>query len=210
MHELHKGYLITIEGIDGSGKSTLAQTCAQTLQEKGYPVVFTKEPGATLLGKQLRTLVQEKQVPICPLAEYLLFAADRAQHFNQIVMPALEKKMIVISDRMADSSLAYQGYGRGLNKDHIQQVNQWCMNNIVPDLTLYVRIPLTTAIERIKARNQALTSFEKEKQDFTQRVMDGFETIMKGRSNSTILDGRKSPEQLAADGLHTIMELIKK
>ena len=210
MHELYKGYLITVEGIDGSGKSTLAQTCAQELQKKGYPVLFTKEPGATPLGKHLRSLVQEKQVAISPLAEYLLFAADRAQHFAQIVIPALEKKMIVISDRMADSSLAYQGYGRGLNKDHIQQVNQWCMNTITPDLTLYVRIPIATAIERIKARNQALTSFEKEKQDFTQRVMDGFETIMKHRSNSVILDGLKTPEQLATDGLQKIMALLEK
>jgi dTMP kinase len=210
MHELHKGYLITVEGIDGSGKSTLAQTCFQELQKMGYPVLFTKEPGATPLGKHLRSLVQEKQVPITPVAEYLLFAADRAQHFAQVVMPALEKKIIIISDRMADSSLAYQGYGRGLNKDYIQQVNQWCMNNIVPDLTLYVRIPLATAIERIKARNQALTSFEKEKQDFTQRVMDGFENIMKDRSNGIILDGLESPEQLAADGLHAIMALLEK
>src|SRR5438067_1616217 len=110
-----QGMLITIEGIDGSGKSTLAKNLYQHLIANDVDALLTREPGATPLGKALRTILQEKNVAVCDQAEYLLFAADRAQHFKDTIIPALAKGTVVISDRMADSSLVYQGYGRGLN-----------------------------------------------------------------------------------------------
>src|SRR3972149_5899470 len=123
--------LITLEGIDGSGKSTLAKKMADTL----HNVVLTKEPGGSALGKKLREILQMQPVPITPIAEFLLFAADRAQHFDEVVIPALEQNKIVISDRMADSSLVYQGYGRGINMENIKLVNKWVMQDITPDIT---------------------------------------------------------------------------
>ena len=140
---LQSGLLITIEGIDGSGKSTLAKNLTTYLQRE-YETVLTKEPGGSALGKQLRTLLQTQPVPITPLAEYLLFAADRAQHFHEVIIPNLKKGRIIISDRMADSSIVYQGYGRGLDREKIKYVNQWAMQGVQPDITFYVQHYPTT------------------------------------------------------------------
>ncbi len=177
MITLNRGVLIAVEGIDGSGKSSLVKNLSALLEKAGLPVRTTREPGATPLGKQLRTLVQEKSVAICPEAEFLLFAADRAQHMHEIVLPALAQNKIVISDRMKDSSLVYQGYGRGLDRTFINTVNSWTMQNREPDLTLYVNVDIQTASERIKKRNEKLTSFEKEHAQFIQKLIDGFNDL---------------------------------
>lgn len=201
----HKGMLVTIEGIDGAGKSTLAHNLKNLLNNKNMSVVLTKEPGATLLGQKLRTIVQEKSVPVDALAEYLLFAADRAQHFTDVIIPNLHNNNIVISDRMADSSLAYQGYGRGLDKDMINKVNNWAMRSIQPDVVLYIQLPFEVALERLKKRKN-LTSFEQEKADFFKKVIQGFDDILQQRNNVVVLDGTQSPElitQQTFDVIHT-------
>lgn len=193
---IKQGILISLEGIDGSGKSTLAKNLFHGLEQQGLPAILTKEPGATSLGKQIRTMVQEKTMPICPKSEFLLFAADRAQHFQELIIPALKQKKIVISDRMADSSLVYQGFGRGLDVKTIQTVNDWAMDYIKPNLTFYVRVPVEIALERLKARNVELTSFEKEDISFMQRLHNGFETIFKNKNHVIALDGQETPEVL--------------
>ena len=195
MHTLKKGLLIAIEGIDGSGKSTLAKNLYQSLVPQ-YPVLLTKEPGDTPLGQRLRSLVQEKKVPITSKAEFLLFATDRAQHFNELIIPHLEAKKIIISDRMADSSLVYQGYGRGLNMNTIKTINAWVMDGITPHLTLYVKVSAELAAFRIAQRKASLTSFEKEKQDFFQKLIAGFDDLYKNRNDVIILDGTQSEETL--------------
>ncbi len=182
------GKLICIEGIDGSGKSTLAKQLAQHLKNAGHDVLLTKEPGGSALGKQLRTILQTQPVPITPVAEYLLFAADRAQHVVDVVKPALERGAIVISDRMADSSLVYQGYGRGIDKNMIAQVNAWALQGIEPDLTLYVKIDAATAALRVKSRN-TLTAFEKEQRDFVERLIQGFNELYQTKQNVITIDG---------------------
>src|SRR5438128_3339250 len=103
MHKLKKGILIAIEGIDGSGKSSLAKNLYQELLNQKYAVLLTKEPGGSPLGLQLRTIVQEKKVAVCAKAEFMLFATDRAQHLDQVIIHALDEGKIVISDRMTDS-----------------------------------------------------------------------------------------------------------
>ncbi|MCX5922667.1 MAG: dTMP kinase [Candidatus Dependentiae bacterium] len=205
---IKQGFLLTLEGIDGSGKSTLASNLFEALKQKGLPVLLTKEPGSTPLGKQLRTLVQEKQVPITAKAEYLLFAADRAQHFEDVIIPALRNKQLVISDRMADSSLVYQGYGRGLDRETIAMINAWSMNGITPNLTLFVDIPLEVSLLRLKKRNEQLTSFEKESTEFTKRLIAGFKEIFSTRDNVITLDGQESPEQLAQKALDGVMQWL--
>ncbi len=192
-----KGLLVSIEGIDGSGKSTLAASLVATLSSAGLPVLLTKEPGATQLGTILRALVQKKEMPICSKAEYLLFAADRAQHFEQIIIPALEQGKIIISDRMADSSLVYQGYGRGLDKTMITQVNSWTMNGITPDITIYVKVSAQTAFKRIIQRNAEFTSFEKEQAAFIERLIIGFDELFAARTNTVWCDGEQTPEHIS-------------
>jgi len=207
MLKISKGILIAIEGIDGSGKSSLAKAlCAQLA--KHYPAVLTKEPGATALGQQLRTLVQEKKVAICPKAEFLLFATDRAQHFQEVIIPLLNEKKIIISDRMADSSLVYQGFGRGLQKETIAAVNTWAMNGIKPDMTIYVKVSAEIATERILKRNEILTSFEKEKREFMQKLIDGFDALYKDRKDVIIINGNLSLEEVTHQTITAVISWI--
>lgn len=194
MSPLTKGILVAIEGIDGSGKSTLAHNLSLALHEQGYNTLLTKEPGASELGKEIRKIIQTQMLPLTQKAEYLLFAADRAQHFVELIIPALEQKKLIISDRMSDSSLAYQGYGNGLDLDMIHLINQWTMQNIIPDLTIFVRIPIDIALERAKKRG-SLSAYEK-RTGFLDRVADGFEELYKNRENVIIVNGMESPENL--------------
>lgn len=206
---MKKGFLISIEGIDGSGKSTLARNLAHKLQEHGHDVLLTKEPGGSPLGQKLRDILHEQKDIVCDTAEYLLFAADRAQHFHSIIKPAIAQGKIVISDRLHDSSLAYQGYGRSLDLNMITSVNTWVMNGIAPDLTLHVKIDVATAVERIRQSRHLLTSFEQEKQDFWQRVSDGFDTIFASRQNVVQLNGTLDAEKLTDQAARVVFDNLK-
>jgi dTMP kinase len=204
-----KGLLISIEGIDGSGKSTLASFLSKQLKEDGFDVILTKEPGDTKLGKNLRTILNSDEWTPCDKAEYLLFAADRAQHIEEVVAPALKEGKIVISDRMGDSSTAYQGYGRGLDVNMITIVNEWAMKNITPDITFYIHLDIKTALERVSRRGEKLTSFEQEQKDFWIRIIRGFDTIFKNRKDVIEIDGTKSPEELCDEALEAIKRKIE-
>jgi len=192
MPKLYKGILIAVEGIDGSGKSTLAHNLFTLLEQEGFDIILTKEPGASALGKEIRKLIQTQTIPLTPRAEYLLFAADRAQHFDELIIPNLTKKKFIISDRMSDSSLAYQGYGNGLDLKELHSINNWTMRNIIPDLTIFVRIPVTIALERAKNRGP-LSAYEK-RENFLQHVADGFEELYKNNKNVIIVNGIESSE----------------
>jgi dTMP kinase len=196
----YDGLLITLEGIDGSGKSTLAQKLFAHFAQL-YPTTITKEPGATPLGTSLRTLLQERTTAICPRAEFLLFAADRAQHLHTVVIPALQAGKVVISDRMADSSLVYQGYARGLDRTMITSVNRWAMQECTPDVTIFVDVPTATARMRWRLRNQALSSFEQEHETFMERVRDGFHALYKDRTDVILVDGTQDINQVFSSAL---------
>ncbi len=210
MKQLTKGILVALEGIDGAGKSTIARYLAEHLPETQIPFIITKEPGATALGKHIRALVHDTAIKKSSLAEYLLFAADRAEHIGEIIKPALEKKLLVISDRMADSSLAYQGYGRGLDVNLIKTVNQWTLQSIKPDLVLYIKLDPKTAFERIKKRNEELTLFEQETTAFFDRVIKGFETIFANRPEVITIDGTGSPDDVCRKVLVSLINFLKK
>jgi dTMP kinase len=203
---MKKGFLISIEGIDGCGKSLLSQNLYKALKEKNIEAVLTQEPGDTPLGQKLRKILHEEKANVCDKSEFLLFATDRAQHFETVVIPALEKGKIIISDRMADSSVAYQGYGRNLDVEMIQKINAWTMQNIRPDLTFYVKIDIPTAMQRVFKRQEALTSFEKEKTDFWQKVILGYKTIFKDNDNVVTLDGTLNPEAVLEQALKVVLE----
>jgi dTMP kinase len=203
-----KGHFITIEGIDGSDKSTLAQSLAEELAARRLPVLLTKEPGGSQLGQELRSILQTQSNPTCNKAEFLLFAADRAQHYTQIILPALERGKIVISDRWGDSSVAYQGYGRGLDVSMIKSINTWATNNIHPDGVLYIKIDAQTALARINKRNEKSSSLtwtiEKEKIDFWNKVIQGYEELYFKRSDVTVLDGSFSQKDLLECALEAL------
>jgi len=206
---LKKGILIAIEGIDGSGKSTLAKGLTSRLLQEQIPVILTREPGGTPLGAYLRKMLQARRdVSICPKAEYLLFAADRAQHVEEVINDALEKNMVVISDRMGDSSIAYQGFGRGVDIDMIQTINQWALGGRLPDITIYLRVDSSTALKRRMERNSTPTDFEGEEAKFLERVIQGFDSIMKNKEGAIIIDGMQSIDQVVLDAYNQVCELL--
>lgn len=192
----HKGLFISIEGIDGCGKTTLIEKLASALKDIDKQVLLTKEPGGSALGKQLREILQQQPEKLDGKAEFLLFAADRAQHFTTIIMPALDDGKIVITDRCSDSSLAYQSYGHFVDRNMIQQINQWSMQNTTPDIVFYLRIDVHTASQRIAKTRKVLTTFEQETIDFWQRVIQGYEEIFAQRTNVCVLDARMSAEDV--------------
>jgi dTMP kinase len=206
MPHLNKGILIAIEGIDGSGKSTLAHNLSIALQQQGFNTILTKEPGASAIGKEIRKIIQTQNIAFCAKAEYLLFAADRAQHFAELIIPALEQKKLIISDRMADSSLAYQGYGNGLELEMINPINQWTMNKILPNLTIFVQVPVEVALERAQKRG-SLSAYE-QRTEFLHKVAEGFEELYKNRNDVMIVDGTQSPESLTNHVCNTITKWI--
>jgi dTMP kinase len=207
MKKLNSSLLIVIEGIDGSGKTSLAKGIKEELKNQ-HQIVLTKEPGGTQLGKMLRKILQEQDVPVCPKAEFLLFAADRAQHFKTLVLPELKLGKIVISDRMGDSSVCYQGYGRGLDINEIKQVNKWATSNRKADLTLFVDIDVEEAFKRIYGREDDITVFEKK--ELIQKVQFGFKDLYKNRNDVVTLDGTAKPEELVKQAVAAINKLTDK
>ncbi|NBP01506.1 MAG: dTMP kinase [Proteobacteria bacterium] len=207
MKTITNGFLIALEGIDGTGKTTLCAALAQAFSTN-YKLITTKEPGATELGKLLRHTLLYKELPVCDKAEFLLFATDRAQHFNQIVLPHLQAGGIVISDRMADSSLVYQGYGRSLDINTLQMINHWAMNGRNPDLVLYLQLPAAVAYERMKTRNIPLNAIEQETA-LMHRLTKGFDSLFASRDNVVTLDAQMSKKELAEHAITIVTEKIK-
>lgn len=208
MNRLKQGLWIVFEGIDGVGKSTLIEGVFRQIQKEQYPIVRTGEAGGTPLGREIRQMLDFADSRPIPLAEYLLFAADRAQHMAQVVLPALKEKNIVISDRSADSSLAYQGYGRKVDLDIIKRVNQAAMGGAIPDAVFYLRLPVEEALRRLEERGGIATSFEKEERDFFERVARGFDEILAKRDNVFIVDATLRPEQMVQVAMKEIDRMI--
>lgn len=172
-----RGKFITFEGIDGSGKSTQLRMLASELLMKGCNVLTTCEPGGTPLGRRLREAFLETEENVSPLAELLLFAADRAQHVNFLVKPALDEGKIVISDRYADATFAYQGAGRGFSENVVNQVIEIATEGLKPDLTLFFDLPVEKAVLRTHSRDGAgieKNRMDKESAQFYDRVRQAY------------------------------------
>lgn len=180
-----RGKFITFEGIDGSGKSTQLRMLANELRVRGFNVLPTSEPGGTPLGRRLREAFLETEENVAPLAELLLFAADRAQHVNFLVKPALAEGKIVISDRYADATFAYQGAGRGFSESTVNQVIELATDGLKPDLTLFFDLPIEKAVLRTNNRTDAgeqKNRMDKETAGFYARVREGYLKIAASES----------------------------
>ncbi len=203
---------VTIEGIEGAGKSTLIDGISKQLTQQGLPITTTREPGGTPLGKTLRNLLLSlSELRIDPLAELLLFSADRAQHLSELIRPALEAGHIVLCDRFVDSTIAYQGYGRALDLKLLQQVCEIATQGLAPDLTFLLDLPPDTGLTRTKTRqtDKALATpasnadrFETEAVDFHRRVRAGFLELAKAHPQRIVtLDGTRSPATLVSQAV---------
>ncbi|MEE9284454.1 MAG: dTMP kinase [Dehalococcoidia bacterium] len=195
---LSRGVLITLEGGDGSGKSTQARALAELLRGDGYPVLLTEEPAGTELGRAIKDIFKQLAAPettlsMSPTAELFLFEAARAQHVEEVIRPALERGEVVLCDRFCDSTLAYQGHGRGLNLDHIRACNHIATGGLTPDLTLVLDVPPEIGLARadtgtagIESQEKARDSIGQESLAFHRRVREGFATLSLKEPNRMI------------------------
>ncbi len=171
-----KGLFITFEGLDGCGKSTQMELLSSALRDHGYVVLVTREPGGTALGEAIRDmLLDPRHRGMSARAEALLYAAARAHLVEQVIRPALIDGQVVLCDRYLDSSLAYQGYGRGLGIDDILMLNIWGTEGLFPDLTLFLDLDDSLRSTRLAAVPDRL---EAEDDEFHRRVEDGFRTLL--------------------------------
>jgi dTMP kinase len=204
-----RGLFITFEGIDGSGKTTQMRLVAAKLRSQGQAVVESYEPGGTPIGTQVRRiLLDSANQELCPTAELLLYFACRAQNVEQSILPALREGKIVLSDRFTDSTLVYQGVGRGLGKDVVLALDSIACRGLVPDLTLLIDIDLETSLARAHARNRALrenegsaeTRMDDQAVDFHRRVRDAYAELAASESHRFIvIEGRRTVEAISQD-----------
>jgi dTMP kinase len=193
---------ITFEGIEGCGKTTQIGLLTSFLKSLQRPFLLTREPGGTEVGDQIRQiLLSSKNVGIEPLAELYLYAAARAQHLRQVISPALREGKVVICDRFADATLAYQGYGRGVDRAWIEEIHARTMGDIKPDLTFLLDLPveegLRRALKRMEKDPVKEDRFEKEALDFHRRVREGYLVLARNEPQRIIvLDGMKEENTL--------------
>jgi dTMP kinase len=196
------GKFITFEGVDGAGKSTHLAWFADALRQRGLDVVITREPGGTPLGEQLRKILLNQ--PMSSGTEALLMFAARLEHIEQVIKPALRAGEWVISDRFSDASFAYQGGGRGLDWDKLNQLEQWVHPDLQPDLTLFFDVPVEVARQRL-ANNVSLDRFEQEHADFFERVRAGYhKRVQQNPHRYVVIDAAQTLDEVK----HKLEEII--
>ena len=185
---------IVFEGGDGSGKSTQTRVLVRRLRRRGYSVLLTHEPGGTLLGEALRRLLKGRS-DISPVSELLMFSAARAQLVEKVLLPALQDGVVVICDRFTASTVAYQGYGRGLDPELIHQLNLTATRGLVPDMTLLLDLPMAEGLAR--KGNADADTFDAAPMEFHQRVREGdLSQARDARSSWEVLDASQSARAL--------------
>jgi dTMP kinase len=199
--------LITVEGVEGSGKSTQCARLAAYLTGLGHEVVRTSEPDGTPLGLRVRALFDADGPTPTPLTQAFLFMAARREHVTRVVAPALARGAVVISDRYTDATVAYQGYGQGMDVKTIGELNMLATGGILPDLTLVLDLDPLAGMRRIRGR--ALDAFEKMDLSFHRRVREGYLEIARAdKSRVVVLDADRDPDALHADVVRAVTERI--
>lgn len=206
----YPGFFLSFEGIDGAGKGTQIDLLAETLGAMGLPPVVNREPGGTVIGQQIRSiLLDAANTHLKPTAELLLYFASRAQAVDEVILPALAAGELVISDRFTDSTLVYQGIARGLGAEVVLQLDAISCRGLTPDLTILLDIDPETSLARAASRNQATASTETrlddESKDFHTRVRGGYLALANAcPERILVVDGSGSPKEVA----NAIFELL--
>ena len=207
------GLFITLEGGEGSGKSTQVRSLRDRLKRHNVPVTTVREPGGTPLGNRLRRLLKFSPVPLTPEAELLLFNASRAQLVTDVIRPALERSEVVLCDRFTDSTLAYQGYGRGISLESIEAVNRAATDGLKPGLTIFLDLsPEEGMRRRSTTRDRFESGFEdKDVMDFHHRVYQGYRDLASNEPERWLtLDARLSAPQVARLIWQRVEPLVEK
>lgn len=207
---------ITFEGMEGSGKSTALNRVQQALLDEGHGVLLTREPGGSRLGRTLRSILLDlSNDDIVPEAELFLYLADRAQHVGQVIRPALAEGVVVLSDRYADSTVVYQGYGRGLDPERLRELNDMAVGGLWPDLTLVFDLPPEEGLRRAMTRNlREGTSvsegrFEAEHLAFHARVREGYLTwAALHPARFRVVDATRTPDEVFEDVMRAVRSAL--
>lgn len=207
---MEKGLFITFEGSDGSGKTTVSTAVTERLKNAGYSLIYTREPGGIAIAEKIRRIILDPEnTSMDARTEALLYAASRRQHLVEKVIPALKAGISVISDRFVDSSLAYQGYGRDLGLEAVMAINQFAIENHMPDKTIFLDVPAAVGLERINANRKTLDRLDQESIDFHNRVYKGYqEVIHKYRDRMIIIDATKNADCVIDEAYEVVKRLL--
>lgn len=203
---------ITFEGPDGSGKTTQARLLAARLRGQGHDVIYVREPGGTAIGDQIRQIVHDvRNVEMQPRAELLLYSASRAQLVEQVIRPHLARGGIVVCDRYADSSLAYQGYGRGLDLDMVQRIQAFATGGLTPDLTFYLDLDVEEGLRRRLAGRAEWNRLDDQELDFHRRVREGYARLIAADTTGRwrVINAARSVDEVHADIWRTVEKFLK-
>ena len=204
---------IAFEGIEGSGKSVQIDILKKFLEKKGLKYIITKEPGSTDIGAEIRKILLNSEFSgMGHLTEIFLYLSDRAEHYDKIIKPNINKVDVIISDRSLYSTLVYQGFGRGIDMNLLKQLNGIVTENILPDYVFLIDLPVETGLKRALKREETNKSnqdrFEKERMGFHYKIREGYQFFYKNSKNWFIFDGKKSIEDIALDIEKTIEEIL--
>lgn len=212
-----KGLFVTFEGPDGAGKTTQIVSLANTLQGLGHDVIMTREPGGTTISNKIRALLlSPEHKEMVDQAEVLLYAASRAQHVHEVIMPALQQNKIVLCDRFIDASIAYQAYGLGIDEAIIYNINKYASSGIQPTRTYMLDIPVEESRRRLQQRASeagnegGLDRIEQKDMAYHQRVREGFLNIAQNeRDRVMLVDANRSVEEISRDIIEDCQRLIQ-
>ncbi|NLT11624.1 MAG: dTMP kinase [Clostridiaceae bacterium] len=206
-----KGTFISFEGIDGSGKSTQIKRLYKTLVSHNSDVILIREPGGTKIGEQIRSVLLEREnAGMTPVTELLLYEAARAQIVSEVIVPALSEGKIVICDRFFDSTLAYQGYARGLSIESVDFLNHLSTGGIEPDVTFLLDIDPLLAAQRMSNRQSSNDRLEDEGQTFMKKVRDGYIDMSRKYDRIFIIDASASVDRVSVQIEQKVWEVLRK
>ncbi len=203
---INKGLFVTFEGIDGCGKTTQMKLLAEYLTNHGYEVVITREPGAKGLGEKIRDILLHYDGEVSSKAESFLFLADRAQHIDKLVNPSVKEGKIVLCDRHTDSTIAYQGYGRGVDIEQLNVLNSLAVGNRVPDLTFVFDIDVETSMSRVGSEMDRMEASGKE---FFNKVRQGYLDIAASEPERVkVIDAKRSVSEISREVVQIVSEMM--
>jgi dTMP kinase len=208
-----KGYFITFEGTDGSGKTSVIKQVEQYLINAGYQVLVTREPGGIRISEKIRDILLGKEYPeMDSRTEALLFAASRRQHLVEKILPALDNNTVVLCDRYVDSSLVYQGIARGLGIDEVFSINQFAIENHLPDLTIFVDVVPAVALARVfNNANREVNRLDLETRNFHDMTYHGYQSLLKKFPDRIIaINGDDSIENVSQSTINVIMNKLSR
>ena len=204
------GKFITFEGPEGSGKTSVIIGVEEFLNNEGYSILTTREPGGNKIAESIRNIILDNDnTEMDAHAEALLFAASRSQHFNEIIIPALQDNKILLCDRFIDSSLAYQGHARGLGIDKVYDINKFAIGDLLPDLTLFIDVPPKVGLKRVFSNTRKVDRLDLETLEFHEKVYEGYMIIAKKYENRfKIVDGTQPVEEVIKDAIKIIKNIL--